>query len=74
MVTGLVDRLTKELTQLLKKKLPDVKVKIDAMNNRQNAAWAGGSMLASLPNLKGFWLTKEEYADSGSDRVQSKFF
>lgn len=74
MVTGLVNRATNELTHLLKKKLPNVKVKIDAMSNRQNTAWAGGSILASLPNLKGFWLTKEEYADLGSDRVKSKFF
>ncbi|KAJ8738056.1 hypothetical protein PYW08_000651 [Mythimna loreyi] len=74
MIGGLVERVTCDMTKLLKKKLPNVRVKIDAMANRHNAAWTGGSILATLPNLKGFWLTKEEYEDTGSDRVKSKFF
>lgn len=74
MITGLVDRVRTEMTQRLKKSLPDVTANVDAMSMRQYAAWAGGSILASLPNLKGFWLTKEEYEDSGSERVNYKFF
>ncbi|CAH0577715.1 unnamed protein product [Chrysodeixis includens] len=74
MITGLVDRFTKEITKRIKVNRPDVTARVDAMSKRQYAAWAGGSILASLPNLKGFWLSRDEYDDSGSTRVKYKFF
>uniref|UniRef100_A0A2A4JZW6 Actin n=1 Tax=Heliothis virescens TaxID=7102 RepID=A0A2A4JZW6_HELVI len=74
LTTGLVERVTRELTQILKKNLPDVTLKVDAMEMRKYAAWAGGSMLASFPNLREFWFTKEEYEDVGSERIKFKFF
>ncbi|CAH1647343.1 unnamed protein product [Spodoptera littoralis] len=74
MTPGFVERLKKELTNSLKKASRDVRPHVEAIPVRQFAAWVGGSMLASFPNLQGFWLTKEEYEDSGSDLVKSKFF
>ncbi|PZC77714.1 hypothetical protein B5X24_HaOG203081 [Helicoverpa armigera] len=74
LTTGLVQRVTRELGQILKTNLPDVTLKVDAMEMRKYAAWAGGSMLASLPNLREFWFTKQEYEDVGSERIKFKFF
>lgn len=47
---------------------------VDALPSSQYAAWVGASILASLNCLKGFWMTKQEYEDLGSDRVNYKFF
>ncbi|KAF9421675.1 hypothetical protein HW555_002356 [Spodoptera exigua] len=74
MTPGLVARLKKELTQYLKKSSRDIRANVEAIPVRQFATWVGGSMLASLPNLKGFWMTKEHYGDSGSDLAKSNFF
>ncbi|XP_075990652.1 uncharacterized protein LOC142986198 [Anticarsia gemmatalis] len=68
---GLVNRVTKKLSQDARS---GFRSKIDAMDMRQYAAWAGGSMMASLDNLKGFWMTSSEYEDAGSDRTKYKFF
>ncbi|KAM3956892.1 actin [Aphomia sociella] len=71
--SGFSERLKAELI-LKTKKLPEVKVNVDGISNRQFATWIGGSLLASLGSMKGFWLTSEEYVDAGSDRVNYKFF
>ncbi|XP_059055391.1 uncharacterized protein LOC131849347 [Achroia grisella] len=70
---GLSKRLLAELT-LKPKTLAKVNVNVDGIPNRQYATWVGGSLLASLGSMKGFWLTSEEYEDAGSDRVSYKFF
>lgn len=67
---GLVERVKKDLTL----KLKTTKPAIDAMELRQYAAWAGGSMMASMVHMKDFWLTREEYEDSGTERVVYKFY
>ncbi|KAJ2954138.1 hypothetical protein O0L34_g2363 [Tuta absoluta] len=73
---GLGARLLYELNSLLKaKKLHFSKeVKLDELPTRQTATWVGGSMLAALDHMKGFWMTKDEYEEIGSDRVNYKFF
>ncbi|KOB71424.1 actin [Operophtera brumata] len=72
MIPGLVNRLKAELGFKLVKE--PWKTNVDALPSRRYAAWVGGSILASLSCLKGFWMTKEEYEDVGSDRVNYKFF
>lgn len=73
MFPGLIERLDLELTRRLARR-QDVKIHIDALASRQYSVWAGGSLLASLDNLKGFWLTKKEYEDAGPEGVSYKFF
>ncbi|CAK1588122.1 unnamed protein product [Parnassius mnemosyne] len=73
LLKGLSDRLTIELNKQVKD-LPDVETNVDAMSSRHLAAWAGGSILASMDSLNGFWMTKDEYEDDGADRVHCKFF
>lgn len=72
MLPGLVDRLKVELGFKLVNE--PWKANVDALPSRHYAAWVGGSILASLSCLKGFWMTKQEYEDVGSDRVNYKFF
>lgn len=68
---GLVNRLRKELN--LKKKIIGP-CNVDELEDKQFAAWTGGSILASLNSVKGFWMTREEYEDDGIDRVKYKFY
>lgn len=55
------------------KSLPECKVGVDGINTREFAAWAGGSILSSLSSMKGFWMTKRDYEDSGSAKVRYAF-
>ncbi|KAI5640927.1 actin domain-containing protein [Phthorimaea operculella] len=73
---GFGTRLVYELTSLMKAKKLDFskKVKLDELPTRQTVTWVGGSMLASLDHMKGFWMTKDEYDDIGPDRVNYKFY
>ncbi|XP_063837651.1 uncharacterized protein LOC135086789 [Ostrinia nubilalis] len=73
MFSGLIERLCIEMRKRVAKQ-PDVKTSIDAMSLRQNCVWTGGSIMASMDNLKGFWLSKEEYGDAGPESVNYKFF
>lgn len=70
---GMTERLTTELRKRTVK-IPGFKVNIDSMPFKQFSAWAGGSLLASLDGLKGFWLTRKEYEDGGPEAVCTKFF
>lgn len=57
------------------KNLPEYKVEVDALRGRgEFAAWSGGSVVASLSTMKGFWMTRQDYDDSGSERVRYAFF
>ncbi|KAG6446952.1 actin-85C-like [Manduca sexta] len=73
MFQGLSERLHAELASRLKG-IPGMKAGVDAMTSRRFAAWAGGSIMASMSSLKGFWMTKAEYEDVGPERVHYKFF
>lgn len=72
MIPGLVNRLKVELG--LKVVGEEWDAKVDALPSRKFATWVGGSILASMNCLQGFWMTKQEYEDVGSDRVNYKFF
>ena len=68
---GFADRLTKELSTLA----PNMyDVKVIAPPQPQNAAWLGGSLLASHPSFKEKWVTKEEYDDAGPAIIHRKCF
>lgn len=73
MFPGITDRLGIELKKRVAS-VPGITVTIDSMISRQFTPWVGGSLLASLDSLKGFWLTKKEYEDSGPEGVCYKFF
>lgn len=67
---GLVERLDKELSILAP---PTLRVRIYAPDGRENAAWIGGSIIASLENFPLMVLGKEEYNDYGPGIVHRKF-
>ncbi|CAH2103250.1 unnamed protein product [Euphydryas editha] len=73
MIKGLPERLNVELARRIIDQT-GIKVSVDAMPSRSIATWTGGSILASLKSVKGFWMTKEEYDDGGVDRVHYKFY
>lgn len=73
MFPGFVERLDSEM-MVRRPRWDGFKVGIEAIPSRQYCAWSGGSMLASLECLNGFWMTRQEYEDVGPDRVNYKFF
>ncbi|XP_063545870.1 actin-like isoform X2 [Cydia strobilella] len=72
-LAGLDKRLHRELLLRVLEQ-PNFRVTVDAMESRQHATWRGGSMLACMDAVKGCYLTKEEYEDSGTGRVRQKFY
>ncbi|CAH0399603.1 unnamed protein product [Chilo suppressalis] len=70
MFQGLVSRLSNDM----KKRLPGVKVQVDDLPSRQFAQWGGASVLASMDDMNGFWMTRKDYQDLGPDAVNYKFF
>ena len=71
LLPGLERRLTKEIKKLAPS---DVNVKVVAPQNRHWFVWIGGSILASLSSFQTMWITKGEYAESGSYIVHRKCF
>jgi actin len=51
-----------------------VKVRVDALPNREWAAWAGGSVLAGLSHFEELWIERDDYDDVGPRIVHSKCF
>ncbi|XP_060809595.1 uncharacterized protein LOC132903947 [Amyelois transitella] len=72
MFPGLCGRLKAEMRAKIS--LPGVEAKVDGIPNRSLSVWAGGSMMACIDTMKGFWLTSEEYQDCGDEKVAYKFF
>jgi len=69
MFPGFADRMQKELSDLA----PTTTLKIISPPERKFSAWIGGSVLASLPCcFYRFWISKEEYDDSGPAIVHRK--
>jgi actin len=67
-IPGFVDRLQKELTNLLP---IQNKVRVVAAPERKYSSWIGGSILASLtPPEK--WFSKEEYDEYGPSYSRKK--
>jgi actin-related protein len=69
MFPGITARVTKEVTALS----PGVvKVKVVAPPERKYSVWIGGSILASLSAFQNYWITKEEYEESGPGIVHQR--
>lgn len=69
MYHGMVDRLRKEFSSLAP---TTVKAKVFALAERKYAAWAGGSITASLSNFQNMWISKTEYEEDGVSIVHTK--
>ncbi|OWR43718.1 actin [Danaus plexippus plexippus] len=70
---GLSERLSVELSRRVSD-MPGIKANVSSIPSRHYSSWLGGSILASLKSLHGFWMTKQEYDDNGPERVHYKFF
>ncbi|NXD29067.1 ACL10 protein, partial [Spelaeornis formosus] len=68
---GFPERLCLELNILLQG--AGIHVEVLANPQRGTAAWAGGSMVASLTSFQSTWMTKGEYQEHGARYVHTKF-
>ena len=68
---GFAERLKNEITALAP---PTMKVKVIAPPERKYFKWIGGSIVASLSAFQQFWITKQEYDESGLSVVHAKLF
>lgn len=79
-VTGgisLLPQLTERLYTELSNSNPGLKIRIHAVGNsieRVNQSWIGGSVLASLGTFHQLWVSKEEYAEAGPERILNQRF
>ncbi|KAL0481350.1 actin [Acrasis kona] len=65
---GLIERLQKEI----QKKVPQsVEVVINAAENRDYAAWVGGSVFSQLSTFKNMLVTKADYEEKGISVLQN---
>ena len=71
MFPGFVERMKKEITNIAP---VVVKIKTIAPPERNNSAWRGGSMLASLSSFQEMWVSKYEYEETGPSMVSRKCF
>lgn len=71
MFPGFPERMCLELNFLLQG--AGVQVEVLANPGRDTAAWAGGSMAASLTSFQHSWMTKGEYQEHGAEYVHTKF-
>ena len=62
-------RLQKELRELVPL---GQSVHVWGLDDRQNAAFVGGSIVASLPSFDSMWITRAEYGEVGSGIVARK--
>ena len=75
MFPGIAKRLKKEIQRLLwRHSYETVKVEIIALEERSNAAWNGGSIMASLPSFQDMWITNEEFEEFGPTIVHRKCY
>ncbi|NXY18240.1 ACL10 protein, partial [Atrichornis clamosus] len=71
MFPGFPERMCLELNVLSQG--TGVRVEVLANPERSMAAWAGGSMAASLTSFQHTWMTKGEYQEYGAEYVHMKF-
>ncbi|NXQ52975.1 ACL10 protein, partial [Anthoscopus minutus] len=71
MFPGFPERMCLELNFLFQGK--GVHIEVLANPKRGTAAWAGGSMAASLTSFQHTWMTKGEYQEHGAEYVHRKF-
>jgi len=69
LIRGFSDRLEREIEQ----RAPStMRVKVIASPERKYASFIGGSILASLSTFQSFWITKDDYDESGPSIVHRK--
>ena len=61
MLTGIGERMTKEITALAPSTM---KIKVVAPPERKYSVWIGGSILSSLGTFQQMWISKGEYDES----------
>ncbi|KAL2296809.1 hypothetical protein Nmel_014858 [Mimus melanotis] len=71
MFLGFPERMCLELNFLLQG--AGVHIEVLANPKRGTAAWAGGSMAASLTSFQHSWMTKDEYQEHGAGYVHTRF-
>ena len=71
MPPGFAERLQRELAALIP---PAFKIRVVANDSRKQAAWVGGSVLASLSTSQSGFITKEEYEEYGPMLVSKRLF
>ncbi|NXT11149.1 ACL10 protein, partial [Prunella fulvescens] len=71
MFLGFPERMCLELNLLFQG--AGVHIEVLANPKRGTAAWAGGSMAASLTSFQHAWMTKGEYQEHGAQLVHTKF-
>ncbi|NWU32401.1 ACL10 protein, partial [Dyaphorophyia castanea] len=71
MFPGFPERMCLELNFLFRG--AGVHVEVLANPKRGTAAWAGGSMAASLTSFQHTWMTKGEYQEHGAEYVHTRF-
>lgn len=69
---GLKERLQKDITKLCTSN--NQKINVIGNENRNNAAWLGGSILASQSSFSMMWIKKEEYHDVGQQILNLRCF
>ena len=72
-MTGFSERIQNELSHGFKNFAPVVKCQSGpSATDKQNSAWIGGSIVASLGNFSSLWITKREYEEHGVGIVGKK--
>lgn len=70
-IAGLSERLNADLNRM--PTFGRVRVQVPTTSNeRRNAAWIGGSILASLGSFHQLWLTKQEFQEHGASFIERK--
>ncbi len=70
-IPGLSERLNSDQNRL--PTFGRVRVQVPTSSNeRRNASWIGGSILASLGSFQTLWLTKQEYQEHGPTYIERK--
>ncbi|NXQ33143.1 ACL10 protein, partial [Alaudala cheleensis] len=71
MFPGFPERMCLELNSLFRG--AGLHIEVLANPTRATAAWAGGSMAASLTSFRNTWMSKGEYQEHGAHYVHAKF-
>lgn len=72
LMPGLIERAQKQLATSV---TSSIKVRLQTANSnmeRQNSAWIGGSILASLGSFQQMWFSKAEYEEYGAALIEKK--
>ena len=71
-IDGLVNRITKEMTNLLPQNFK-IKAVPQLPVERQYASWIGGSILGICGSFQQLWLSRAEYEENGTSIIRKKF-